>query len=114
MFENLEGCLCLCVCVCGADALLQDEGSREANFAIKERYGIDILAESEFYFHYSKNLNLVTTAEMINPAFERHKPLKVRHNTFRRASGSAHYTRGENLPSGVVIRVLLSLAAELC
>jgi len=64
------------------DALLQDEGSREANFAIKERYGIDILAESEFYFHYSKNLNLVTTAEMINPAFERHKPLKVRHNTF--------------------------------
>jgi hypothetical protein len=46
---------------------------------IKERYGVDIMAESEFYFHYSKNVNLVTTAKPINPPFARHHPLKVTH-----------------------------------
>ena len=63
------------------EALAHDEASREANVLIKERYGVDVMEESEFYFHYSKNFNLVTTAKPINPPFARHHALKVRAST---------------------------------
>jgi len=64
------------------EALLSDEATNEANVAIKEMYGVDIMAETEFYFHYSPHLNLVTTSKLLNPPMDRNKALKVRHETF--------------------------------